>query len=78
LTEYAVTSHVKIQREADIRSAELINALAMVPREHFVGPGPWKLLRPSDHELEYDTTPDDNPVHLYDRVLVALDPTRGL
>ena len=68
----------RIEREAEIRSSRLVNGLSIIPREHFVGPGPWKLLRPSGIDRGYETTPDDDPVHLYDTVLVALDATRGL
>lgn len=68
----------RIQREAGIRSSALVDGLSKIPREHFVGPGPWRLLRPSANKLEYDTTPDDDPRHLYDTVLVALDASRGL
>ena len=64
----------RIQREAGIRSSGLIKGLAAIPREQFVGPGPWQILQQDG----YQTTPDDDPRHLYDTVLVALDPTRGL
>ena len=49
-----------------------------MPREDFVGPGPWKLLRPTRLDRGYETTPDDDPRHLYDFVLVALDAERGV
>src|SRR5579862_1770031 len=39
---------LKIQRDANIRSRGLINGLSIIPRENFVGHGPWKLMRP-DH-----------------------------
>src|SRR5437867_4673208 len=68
----------RIQREVGIRSSGLINGLSTVPREDFVGPGPWNLLRPSEMNEGYQMTPDDDPRHLYDTVLVALDPARGL
>jgi protein-L-isoaspartate O-methyltransferase len=29
-----------------LQSEALVRAFASVPREDFVGPGPWKLLRP--------------------------------
>jgi protein-L-isoaspartate(D-aspartate) O-methyltransferase len=61
---------------AAVRTASLVRALATVPREHFVGPGPWKILRPDRLHRGYETTPDDDPRRLYDGVLVALDADR--
>jgi protein-L-isoaspartate(D-aspartate) O-methyltransferase len=60
------------------KSRRLLRALGEVPRERFLGPGPWKILRPSQLERGYQLTPDDDPRHLYDNVLVALDPDRGI
>jgi protein-L-isoaspartate(D-aspartate) O-methyltransferase len=68
----------RIARLANLRSTALINAFAAVPRESFVGPGPWKIMRPADLSLTYSETPDDNPSHLYDTVTVALDASRNL
>jgi protein-L-isoaspartate(D-aspartate) O-methyltransferase len=68
----------RIQQQGVIKSASLIRGLGTVPREHFVGPGPWKILRPADIAKGYQLTPDDNPSHLYDNVLVALDAERLL
>jgi protein-L-isoaspartate(D-aspartate) O-methyltransferase len=67
----------KLRQTVGLRSAALVRAFATVPREHFVGPGPWNILVPPD-VLTYRETPDDNPRHLYDTVLVALDSSRGL
>jgi protein-L-isoaspartate(D-aspartate) O-methyltransferase len=67
----------KIRTTAGLRSEALVRAFASVPREDFVGPGPWKLLRPPDVG-RYAVTPDGDPRHLYDCVLVALDASRGL
>jgi protein-L-isoaspartate(D-aspartate) O-methyltransferase len=49
-------------------------AFAAVRREHFLGPGPWPLLR----FHPYVTTPDDDPVYLYQDLLVGLVPERRL
>jgi protein-L-isoaspartate(D-aspartate) O-methyltransferase len=54
--------------------ARLVAAFARVPRERFVGPGPW-LVRVGEG---YIRTPDADPAHIYDDVLVALDPVRRL
>ncbi|HKM99331.1 MAG TPA: methyltransferase domain-containing protein [Candidatus Binataceae bacterium] len=70
-----------------------MRAFAAVPREHFLGPGPWKLLLPLRRRAVkrirkrrsprtfldfYRTTPDSHPRHLYDDVLVGIVPERGL
>jgi protein-L-isoaspartate(D-aspartate) O-methyltransferase len=58
-----------------LTNERLIEAFATVPREHFAGPGPWRIL----HEGEgYWTTADVEPHWLYHNVLIALDESRGL
>jgi protein-L-isoaspartate(D-aspartate) O-methyltransferase len=49
-------------------------AFSAVRREAFLGPGPWPLL----HFSRYVTTPDDDPVYLYQDLLVGLVPERRL
>lgn len=66
-----------IRKTAQLRSERLVRALGEVPREDFMGPGPWKTMR-FTFPLQYRDTPDANPVHLYDDVLVALDHSRML
>src|SRR6516162_6656791 len=68
----------RIQADIGLRSSALVNALSTVPREDFVGPGPWKILRPAQMNAGYQMTPDEDPRHIYDTVLVALDASRGL
>ena len=67
----------EIRASASLRSEALARALASVPREHFLGPGPWQILSPGI-DADYRTTPDSDPIHLYRDVLVAIDPNRGL
>jgi protein-L-isoaspartate(D-aspartate) O-methyltransferase len=62
---------------AHLRSERLVSALADVARENYLGPGPWKILRPPNFD-KYEDTPDANPAQVYDDVLVALDPARSL
>jgi protein-L-isoaspartate(D-aspartate) O-methyltransferase len=62
---------------AQLKSADLIEALAKEPREPFVGPGPWKVMRPP-FTSGYVETPDADPTHLYDTGVVALDASRYL
>jgi protein-L-isoaspartate(D-aspartate) O-methyltransferase len=66
-----------IRRRANLRSERLVSALADIPREKYLGPGPWRILR-SANLTTYEDTADANPAHIYDDVLVALDPTRVL
>ena len=68
----------KIRGLVSLRSESLFRGLATVPREAFVGPGPWKLMYGNQVGLDYTDTPDADPVHVYDNVLVALDPERRL
>ena len=55
----------------------MVNAFATVPREQFVGPGPWRINSPMDL-AEYWTTDDDSPSQVYHDVLIALDESRGI
>ncbi len=64
----------EIRRAVGVRSDALIRAFGDVPRERFVGPGPWLI----DSQGGYRATPDDDPAHLYADVRVALDPDRDL
>lgn len=60
-----------------IRSSAVVEAFASVPREHFAGPGPWRILSPRRSE-DYWSTEDADPRRLYHDVLVAIDETRRL
>jgi protein-L-isoaspartate(D-aspartate) O-methyltransferase len=53
-----------------------VRAFAKVPREHFLGPGPWQVKSPGFEG--YWTTTDADPKHLYHNVLVAIDVNRQL
>jgi protein-L-isoaspartate(D-aspartate) O-methyltransferase len=72
----------KIRRKAHIQSKPLLRAFSEVPREQYLGPGPWKILsqRPRDYLRGrlYRTTGDAHPRHLYDDVLVGIFPERLL
>ena len=59
----------------DARNAALEQAFAEVPREDYLGPGPWQILRGWGG---YVPTPDADPSWLYADVLVGLVPIRGL
>jgi len=57
----------------------VLDAFRAVPREAFVGPGPWKLLSPHEaFSLPPQETPDADPKWLYNCVLIVLDDARGI
>jgi len=62
---------------AHLHSPAVIAAFANVPRERFVGPGPWRIKSPMDL-AEYWTTEDADPRAVYHDVLIALDEVRGI
>jgi protein-L-isoaspartate(D-aspartate) O-methyltransferase len=58
-------------------------AFADVPREPFAGPAPWSIPPVSPWSgassgPKYLRTPDDDPAFLYQDVLIALDPGKGI
>jgi protein-L-isoaspartate(D-aspartate) O-methyltransferase len=59
---------------AGVEPGPLLDAFARVPRERFLGPGPWPIRMPRG----YRDTPDDDPRHLCHDVLVGLVPKRQL
>jgi protein-L-isoaspartate(D-aspartate) O-methyltransferase len=66
-----------IRQTASLRSDRLVRALSEVRREDYLGSGPWKIMR-FTFPLKYEDTPDDDPIHLYKDVLVAIDAERNL
>ncbi len=52
----------------------LERAFELVPREAFVGKGPWKIRAGRSYVL----TPSANPVYLYQNTLVALNAAKGI
>jgi protein-L-isoaspartate(D-aspartate) O-methyltransferase len=62
-----------------VESPAIIDAFATVPRERFLGPGPWDLcLSDAGQSFKYRKTPDDHPRHVYHNVPVAIDQARVL
>jgi protein-L-isoaspartate(D-aspartate) O-methyltransferase len=59
------------------RNMAVVDAFAKVPRENFLGPGPWRILPDSRPDQPF-VTPDDAPHWVYHDVLVSIDPERGL
>lgn len=69
----------ELREVGKLRSQALVRAFAKVPREHFLGPGPWQILAPAEPGgVAYRTTEDADPRHLYHNVLVAIDASRRL
>lgn len=59
---------------AGVSDRRLQAAFATVPREAFLGPPPWRVVRMRQVVM----LPDSDPVHVYQDVLFALDPARGI
>lgn len=60
------------------RTAGLTTAFAAVPRERFLGPGPWRIIVPRPDGNEVFHTPNADPAPLYRDVLVTIDAARGI
>jgi protein-L-isoaspartate(D-aspartate) O-methyltransferase len=56
------------------KNERLFDAFAMTPREKYLGPGPWKIFA-GGSLIE---TPSDDPVYLYQDVVVSLAPDRHI
>jgi len=63
-----------------LRTAALAAAFARVPRERFVGPGPWQIMSVGESPAGpvYWTTPDADPRRVYHDVMIALDAARQI
>jgi protein-L-isoaspartate(D-aspartate) O-methyltransferase len=72
----------EIEAVARLRSAALVEALAAVPRERFLRPGPWTILAEVDlagaGPAKMRLTPDADPARVYHNIGVAIDPARQL
>lgn len=66
----------ELRAVSDLQSEALVRAFAKVPRERFLGPGPWQVRSPYDEG--YWTTKDADPRRLYHNILVAIDASRQL
>jgi protein-L-isoaspartate(D-aspartate) O-methyltransferase len=62
---------------AKLGSRAIVDAFATAPREHLVGPGPWRILSPMAN-AEYWTTENADPCHLCHDLLIAIDEKRRL
>ena len=60
---------------AHVTHPPVVEAFAAVPREQFLGPGPWLVPTVGGGDA---LTPDDDPAHIYRNVLVSLDRDKRL
>lgn len=70
----------EVRLAGSVKSAALVEAFARVPREKFLGPGPWQF-RAMDMGLggeAYLTSEDADPRRVYHNVPIALDASRDL
>jgi protein-L-isoaspartate(D-aspartate) O-methyltransferase len=65
-----------IGARAALETEALVQALATVPREAFLPPGPWTIVGEDTGGAQ--ATPDANPCHVYKNVSIALDAQRQL
>jgi protein-L-isoaspartate(D-aspartate) O-methyltransferase len=71
----------ELQAVCRLQSQALVDAFANVPRERFLGRGPWQiravdLMAPGAGG--YYATEDDDPRRIYHNIAVAIDPLRDL
>jgi protein-L-isoaspartate(D-aspartate) O-methyltransferase len=65
----------RVMFAAGISDRRVEAAFTAVPREKFLGPGPWQMVR---WGRGYVATPSRDPVYIYDDVVVAILPERNL
>ena len=71
----------EVSCSARLRSERLRKAFATVPREAFLGPGPWHILGETQLFFgvrDHTRTSDADPRHVNHNVLVAIDARRNL
>ncbi|HUB47120.1 MAG TPA: methyltransferase domain-containing protein [Acetobacteraceae bacterium] len=62
----------ELRATSPVNAEAVVRAFATVPRERFLGPGPWRI-RSGGHFDGYRSTAGSDPRHVYHNVLVALD-----
>jgi len=65
----------RIAKQQKVDDRRLIEAFASVPREDFLGPGPWQVL---DNTPHYVATAGDDPALVYVNAPIALDAGRRI
>ena len=70
----------ELEAACGLTSPAIVEAFAAVPRERFLGPGPWQVCG-FDADLKgvkYRATTDADPRHVYHNVAIAIDQSRVL
>jgi len=62
---------------AAVKSSAVVRAFASVPRERFLGPGPWLICTGAAPD-KYWSTEDADPAHVYHNVVIGMLPEKGL
>src|SRR5262249_19232713 len=60
----------QVAAAVSVSDPNVMSAFARVHREHYLGPGPWPILRNG----QYVPTPDADPVYLYTNDVVGIIP----
>lgn len=68
----------EIEAVCGLETAALTKAFATIPRERFLGPGPWIVKGEGDIFGPPRTTPDADPRRVYHNMAIAIDPARQL
>jgi protein-L-isoaspartate(D-aspartate) O-methyltransferase len=72
----------EIEAICNLQTPALVDALAAVPRERFLPPGPWTILSLNDYMPGAVTTsrvtPDADPKRVYHNIGIAIDASRHL
>jgi protein-L-isoaspartate(D-aspartate) O-methyltransferase len=74
----------ELEAVCNFRSPALVDAFAAVPREQFLGPGPWTVLGDAGESFmmggpaRMRPTPDADPARVYHNIAIAIDPARQL
>lgn len=74
----------ELQAVCNLRSPALVDALAAVPREQFLRPGPWTVLGDGGDGFMMGSaprtrvTPDADPARVYHNIAIAIDQDRQL
>ena len=68
----------EIEATCGLTTPALARAFATVPREEFVGPGPWMVQGGGDLFAPVRRTADADPRRVYHNLSIAIDPDRQL
>lgn len=68
----------EVAATSNVRTPAVLEALATVPRERFLRPGPWIVRGEADFFGSPRETPDGDPRHVYHNYAIAIDGARQL